>query len=191
MYVGLFLSPFVLVYAASTVLLNHAFLPWGGRAALQDPPQTVPITVADAGDGLVLAKQVQRQIGVRGEIGFLSRRRQTGIVTFPIDVPGVHTDVRVDVAAATATVQRRKTGIWDGLVVLHKMPGPHNADVRGNWVFTRLWGWVANATVYLLLFLTLSGLYLWTVLKADRRAGLLCLGGGVACFTVLLVALIR
>lgn len=33
LYVGLFLSPFVLVYAASAVLLNHAYLPWEGAGA--------------------------------------------------------------------------------------------------------------------------------------------------------------
>jgi hypothetical protein len=191
MYFGLLVSPFVLVYAVSTVFLNHAFLPWGGRGAREDPTRTVRVSITDSGDGLVAAKEVQRQVGVRGEIGFVSRRKQAAVLTFPIDAPGVHTSVRVDLATGTATVQRRKAGIWDGLVFLHKMPGPHNADIRGNWLFTRLWGWVADATVYLLLLLTITGFYLWTVLKADRRAGLLCLGGGVACFTLLLVALIR
>jgi hypothetical protein len=70
------------------------------------------------------------------------------------------------------------------------MPGPHNANIRGNWPFTRLWGWLADTTVYLLLFLSATGVYLWTALRAERRAGLVVLGAGALSFAVIVAALV-
>ncbi|MEJ7810240.1 MAG: PepSY-associated TM helix domain-containing protein [Gemmatimonadaceae bacterium] len=194
LYVGLFLSPFVLLYAVSAILLNHAYLPWGGMAAAPVETRTVRVSVQDAENSLDVARQVQRQLGVRGEIGFVSRRRggpRGGPrLSFPIETPGRTTSVRVDLATGVATLERKDTGAWDALIYLHKMPGPHNATIRGNWLFTRLWGWLADGTVYLLLFLSASGVYLWTVLKADRRSGLISLGVGMLSFMGLVLAVI-
>ena len=190
LYAGLFASPFVLVYAVSVVLLNHAYLPWGGRDGATVESRTVGVSVHDTGDGLAVAKQVRAQIGVRGEIGFVSRKPGSPRLSFPIETPGQVTSVRVDLATGVATVERKATGVWDATITLHEMPGPHNAKIRGNWVFTKLWGWLADATVYLLLFLSATGVYLWTVLKAQRRAGLLFLGAGALSFVAIVVGIV-
>ena len=98
--------------------------------------------------------------------------------------------MRVDLASGVTELEQRETGIWDAMVYLHKMPGPHNVSVRGNWIMTRIWGWLADWTVYLLLFVTASGVYLWTVLKAERKAGLIFLGTGVLSFFGIISAII-
>ena len=190
LYVGLFLSPFVLVYAVSAILLNHAALPWGSRAGPPLASHTIRVAVVDGENSLDVAAQVRRQIGVRGEIGFVSRKPGSPRLSFPIETPGRTTRVRVDLAAGTATLERRESGVWDALIYLHKMPGPHNANIRGNWLFTRLWGWLADGAVYALLFLSASGIYLWTALKADRRTGLVFLGAGVLSFALLVLAVV-
>jgi hypothetical protein len=190
LYVGLFLSPFVLVYAVSAVLLNHAALPWGGQDARATETRTVRVAVADAEDGLAVARQVRAQVGVRGEIGFVSRKPGSPRLSFPVETPGRTTRVRVDLATGVATVERTDTGVWDAAIWLHKMPGPHNVKLRGNWVFTRLWGWLADGTVYLLLFLSATGAYLWTVLKAERRTGLIVLGAGALSLVAILVGIV-
>ena len=190
LYAGLFASPFVLVYAVSVILLTHAYLPWGGRDAPPADTRTVRVSVRDEADGLAVARQVREQIGVRGEIGFVGRRPGSTRLSFPIETPGRVTEVRVDLSTGVATVEQKTTGVWDATIYLHKMPGPHNATIRGNWVFTRLWGWLADATVYLLLFLSATGIYLWTVLKAQRRAGLLFLGAGALSFAAIIVGIV-
>ena len=189
LYTGLFVTPFALVYAVSALLLVHAYLPWGGRTA---PAQrrAVHVAVRDVDDGLAVASQVRAQIGVRGEIAYVAREADGRRLSFPIESPGRTTRVRVDLATGTATLETRETGVWDALIWLHKMPGPHNADIRGNWVFTRLWGWLADTSVYLLLFLAASGIYLWTVLRAERRSGLVALGAGALSFVAIVVALV-
>ena len=69
------------------------------------------------------------------------------------------------------------------------MPGPHNADVRGNSPLMRWWRGFADATAYLTLFVTLSGLYLWMALKAERRVGLVVLLAGAITFWGLVYAI--
>ena len=190
LYVGLFLSPFVLVYAVSAVLLNHAYLPWGGSAAPLARVEPVVVAVHDSEDGLAMARQVRDQLGIRGEIGYVSRKQGSQQLNFPIETPGSVTRVRVDLVTGTATAERKDTGVWDASIYLHKTPGPHNVKFRGNWVFMRLWGWVADATVYLLLFLSATGIYLWTVLKAQRRTGLVFLGAGALSFIALVAGIV-
>jgi hypothetical protein len=52
-----------------------------------------------------------------------------------------------------------------------------------NWFYMRAWRWLADATVYLVLFVSLSGIYLWYVLRAERAVGLvLLLAGGITFF---------
>lgn len=189
LYAGLFAGPFVLVFACSAILLNHAYLPWKAKADKAEP-RTVPVSVQNSDNALDVAREVRRQIGVSGEIGFVNRARGGSRISFPIETPTRTTSVRVDLNASVATIEHKDHGVWEASIYLHRMPGPHNANIRGNWVITKLWGWFADATVYLVLFLTASGVYLWTALKADRRAGLMFLGAGMLSFIAIFVAVV-
>ncbi len=81
--------------------------------------------------------------------------------------------------------------LWESLSYLHKIPGPHNVAIRGNWVGTVLWRIFADATIYLLLFISVSGLYLWWAIKAERRIGFALLAGGAVTFAGLIYAVVR
>jgi len=93
--------------------------------------------------------------------------------------------------ARSATVTRRTTSLWESLAYLHKMPGPHNVAIRGNWSGVRVWSWLADATLYLLIFISISGVYLWWVIKAERRIGLMLLTAGTATLFGLIYAIVR
>lgn len=189
LYLGLFVSPLLLLYAVTVILLNHAYLPWGGDEG-EVVASSRMVSVPDEENSLELAKRVRDQIGIAGEVGYVNLDPEARRLSFPLEKPGERVTVRVDLATGVADVEQRKTGVWDAMIYLHEMPGPHNVAIRGNWVFTRLWGWVADATVYLILFVTASGVYLWMVLKAERRAGLIFLGSGALSFFLLLAALV-
>jgi hypothetical protein len=60
----------------------------------------------------------------------------------------------------------RETGLADARVTLHKSPGQHGPTIRMNWFYIKAWRWLADATVYLILFISVSGIYLWYVLRA-------------------------
>ena len=96
--------------------------------------------------------------------------------------------VTIDYEQRTADVKSRNHGMGEAFVYLHKMPGPHNVDVRGNSGLIRVWRVVADATSYLVLFITISGIYLWFALRAERRLGLLLLLAGAGTFWGLVYA---
>jgi hypothetical protein len=88
-----------------------------------------------------------------------------------------------------AEIEERHAGIVDAMVFLHFNPGPHR--VRGpTWIFTRIWRWRADTLVYIVLFVSISGIYLWAVIKAERRTGLILIGLGCISFFALVAGLL-
>lgn len=183
---GLFVSPFVLLFAVSTLMFNHTWRPGEAGETVRGPE--LPVEIPEGAEGIEQAKAVMRQLGVSGEIQNLFRRKER--LTVPIMAPGRRATVRVDLARGVATVEAQETGFWDGLLYLHKSPGPHVAAIRGNWVFTRIWRWMADSVVCLVLFISASGIYMWIVLKAERRVGLVMAGAGCLSFFALVWAVV-
>ena len=70
------------------------------------------------------------------------------------------------------------------------MPGPHNAKLRGNSFFMKNWKLLADGVVYLLLFLSASGVFLWYFLKVERKLGWVSIVVGIILFTGLLFFLL-
>ena len=194
LYIGLFLSPFVLLFAISVFYLVHGL---SNRPAPgpSDPSRTVANVDVNPAIGNLQGRArvdalrpVIEQLGVRGEIDFVRHVANEHRLIVPVRLPDRDTVVTIDYEQRIATVTSRRHGAGDAVVYLHKMPGPHNADVRGNSRLIRLWHLGADATVYLLLFITLSGLYLWAVLRAERRVGILLLLAGAGTFWGLVYA---
>ena len=188
LYGGLFLSPFVLLFSVSVFYLVHGWAPRLAPGAL-DAPRTIE-NVNVSGEIATLQgrarvdalRPVLEQMGVRGEIDFVRHVARENRLIVPVRQPTGDTTVSLDYSQRTATVTSRRQSLGEGLVYLHKMPGPHNADVRGNSWQIRGWRILADATVYILLFITLSGIYLWVALKAERRIGLALLVAGAVTF---------
>jgi hypothetical protein len=130
------------------------------------------------------------EAGVHGEIGFIRHFPKQHRLSIPVSVPGRETSLDLNIGARLATISRRDTGISDALILLHKSPGPHLADIRMNWFPMRVWRWLADATVYLLIFITASGIYLWTVLRSERRTGVALLIAGAVSFFGVVYALV-
>ena len=182
LYAGLLVSPFLLLFAGSVFFLNHAKVAPAAWTRVQvfegiDVPSGV--ASATGPDAVALAREVLRQIREDGEVGGPRFSAATGHFTFSIASPGAVSRVDADTAARTATLSQRRTDPWERLAYLHKMPGPHNVDIRGNWWPLRVWSRAADGTVYLTMFLTVSGVYLWWALRAERRVGLILLSTGL------------
>ena len=194
LYFGLFISPFILLFAVSVFYLNHGKL----RPGADLTPDTYrDLKIPDGFDRLKgreavdLAKAILPQIGVSGEIGFLRYVAKDRHLIFPVSTARSEAAVDVDLDAGTATVKRRDMGLWESLSYLHKMPGPHNVAIRGNWIGIEAWRFFADTTIYLLLFISLSGVYLWWTIKAERRIGIALLAGGAATLSGLVYAIVR
>jgi hypothetical protein len=192
LYSGLFISPFVLVFSVSVFFLAYSWLP-GYDGASQ--PRTAKVAVPAGLDRLESRARVDAlrsvldQVGVKGEVGPVRHVPKEHRLVVPVSIPGREVTVDLNYESGSAKIAPRNTGLADAVVYLHKAPGPHLVAIRGNWLPSRVWRWFADGTVYLLLFISVSGIYLWAVLRAERTAGLIFLGAGAATFFGIVYAL--
>jgi hypothetical protein len=195
LYVGLFLSPFVLVFAVSVFFLVHPQRTLSDdRPPIRlasDLPVSASIERLNGREQVAALRPVLEAMDVHGEVDFIRRIPKENRLIFPVRLPGHETVVDLNLVQRTAAISERATGLTDAVVHLHKMPGPHNVNVRGNSTYVRVWRWLADVTTYGLLFLTLTGLYLWAVLRAERRVGLALLCAGGISFVGLVYAISR
>ena len=132
LYSGLFVSPFILLFAASVFYLNHGKLIVGTNLQAETYRD---LQIPDGFDRLkgpeavARAKVILPQVGVAGEIGFLRYVPISRHLIFPVSKAGSEATVDVDIDARSATVKRRSMGLWESISYLHKMPGPHNVAI--------------------------------------------------------------
>ena len=187
------ISPFILLFSASVFYLNH------GKLSPQDLPVDTytNLTIPDGFDrlkgieALERAKTILPQVRVAGEIGFIRYVSKDRHLILPVSKAGAEATIDVDLDARTATVTRRRMNVWESISYLHKIPGPHNVAIRGNWVGTRIWRVLADTTIYLLLFISLSGIYLWWAIKAERRIGFTLVAAGALTFFGLIFVILH
>jgi hypothetical protein len=183
LYLGLFSSPFVLVFAISAFFLVHAWLPKIGSETSTTrvaPALPLPVNLQTlSGRPLIDAlKAALEKANVHGEVGFVRHMVKDETLIIPVTIPGRQTIVTINIASREATIITRETGLADALATLHRSPGEHAPAIRMNWFYMRAWRWLADTTAYLILVISVSGIYLWSVLRAERRVGFALLFAG-------------
>ena len=193
LYLGLFISPFVLVFSISVFFFVHSWTakltPETGRTRIV-PSLDLPNDLAKlSGRPLIDAlKPILERINVPGEIGFIQNRVQEQKLIIPVSIPGRAVSVSLDLARHEATIVTHETGLADALMTLHKSPAGHAPEIRMNWFVIKVWRCFADATAYLTLFISVSGIYLWYVLRAERRIGFVLMLAGTLTFFFLAYA---
>ncbi len=186
----------MLVFSLSVFFLVHSWLP---RIGSETSTTRVVTAWPLPGDWATLSgrplidalKPALEKAGVRGEVGFVRHLVQEERLIIPVTLPGRETTVSISISSREATIVTRETGLADALVTLHKSPGPHGPAIRMNWFYMRAWRWMVDATVYLVLLVLVSGLYLWYVLRAERTVGVVLLLAGALSFFGMTYALIH
>lgn len=195
LYLGLFVSPFVVLFAISVFFLVHAWLPKPksdpARRVVSELPLPVDLERLSGRTRIEALKPALERAGVHGEVGWVQYHPKENRLVIPLTVPGRETTVTIDSVKKEAVIETRTTGLADGLIMLHKSPGPHLVALRMNWCYMRVWSWFADATVYLVLFITLTGLYLWYALRPERKAGTVLLAAGAVSFVGLVYAIVH
>src|SRR5438445_2812757 len=177
LYVGLFISPFVLVFSIIVFFLVHS---WRPRIASETSTTRAVSALPLPGDLQTLSgrplidalKPTVEKADVRGEVGFVRHMVKEEKLIIPVTIPGRETTVSISIASREATIVTRETGLADALVTLHKSPGQHGPNIRMNWFYMRAWCCMADATLYLILLISLSGICLCYWLHAGRSVGL-------------------
>lgn len=186
MYIGLLISPFVLLFAVSVLIINHPGY-FNKTASKKDVSEiitrldSIPFRSTD----LLTAKALIHKLSITGEIDFISKNDST--FSFPVRTTGVVNQIHVNTLNGKVSITRTEIGALRGTTYLHTMPGPHNVAIRGNSGFISVWRYIADSLVYSLLFLTISGVFLWYFLKSEQRIGILTIGIGLAAFSVLML----
>lgn len=197
LYIGLFISPFILVFAISVFVLLHGATGGLGRESSTSSRTVTGVRLPAGAETLQgrarldALRPVLDGLGVHGEIDFIRHVARERRLVIPVTVPGRETTVTLDYDQGVAVVTSRTQPFGEALAYLHRTPGPHNVELRGNAMFMRLWRVMADATAYLLVFVTVSGVYLWTALRAERRVGIALLLAGAASFSALIYAVAR
>ena len=193
LYLGLFLSPFVLVFAISVFYLLHASPAREAAGTVSRIVSELPVTtemeLLKGRDQVNALRPLLERLGVKGEVNFIRRMSNEHRLIIPVLIPGRETTVDLNLETRTASISQRQMGISDAIVYLHKMPGPHNVSMRANSTHIRVWRVLADVSSYGILFLTFTGVYLWTALRAERSIGLVLLFLGAASFFGLIYAI--
>ncbi len=186
LYFGLFISPFVLIFSLSVLFFNHPqavnrLFPVKPLPVSKQKLDKIPYDTTD----LLTAKAIIQKIGVKGEIDFISQNQDR--ISFPVKQPGLRTQITVNKQTDSVYIMPQMEGSARAITYLHSMPGAHNQAIRGNSGFVKVWRILADVVVYVVLFLSVSGVFLWYFLRVERNFGLFSLGLGVVIFTALLL----
>src|SRR5213078_3943152 len=96
LYFGLFVSPFVIAFAASVFFLNHAKVDTStptSVAMFRDVRISAGMETARGREAVDRARDIVDQVGVTGEIGFVRYVRKEQRFIIPVSRPGVETIV--------------------------------------------------------------------------------------------------
>ena len=191
-YFGLFISPFVLLYAFTAILYNHSWKINNAARDVKVEKRTASVSVPAADlDSLIQAKQIMRQLNVSGEVLLTRYLPGQNLLAITVMKPGKRVNINVNTKSQIAEIEQRRTGIWAALNYLHRSPGPHNVKNRANWFYTKIWAFLADATVYLFFLISVSGIYMWYILKSERRIGLILLGAGCLSFFLIILVIVH
>lgn len=181
-YSGLLISPFILIFSLSVLIFNHSswLKPVKTLPQIKTSLDEIPTDSTD----LLTAKAILKKLDKSGEIDYISKNK--GQLVFPVRKPGSSMIVSVNTNNRAVILTQKEEGILRGLGYLHTMPGQHNAKIRGNSLLIRIWRNIADIVVYLLLFLTASGIFLWSRSGFERKSGIVILVLGILSFTGLM-----
>lgn len=184
-YVGLYLLLFTWLFAFTGLLLNHGQWKfaefWANR---KQSRAEYAIRVQAAGSDLAQAEEILRQTGIQGEIEWTKKRVSEEVLEFRASRPGRIHEIRADLAAGRAVVSRIDFNAWGVARTLHTFTGARINDRRNarDWWATKAWAYSMDAASAGLIFLALSGVWVWWRAGRRRVWGLLALSAGtVAC----------
>ena len=184
-YLGLYLLFFTWLFAFTGLLLNHPRWQfaqfWPNRIQSTTERTLKPVTAVADFDR---ARDVMRQLGITGEIQWPATQPVDGPFTFQVNRPGLNVEVKADLRAGHATVQRTQLNGWGVMHVLHTFTGAPAADSRNrrDWTVTTVWALSMDAVAAGLIVMVLGSYVMWFRLRAKRFGGAVALAlGFISC----------
>jgi len=186
MYLALFLTPWVLMYMASTFVMNHR--DWfRGRPA---PPPKFELERELTYNGEfpqgAEAKQIAQQIlaGLEMDGAFGVQKRGDG--TLLINRQDLVSPRRITYTPPDKKLTVERVVFENGAFLerFHRRRGfQQDNAIDDTWAFT------VDLFIAAVMFWALSGLWMWWEMKVTRKLGALCLLAGIGLFALFLVVL--
>ncbi len=188
LYLGLFLAPWMLIYALSTMAMNHREYfkeHYGGTPAkwqVEKEQTLAPPFKADA-SAQEMAASILQGVNEYGNFNAnLSRDRQKLTINRSDPVtPRRFTYTPSDGKLVIEKQEFRTTSFLEGL---HRRRG-----FQSSFVPDRLWGASVDLVIISMVLWVLSGVWMWWSLKPTRRLGMVMAGLGCALFALFLFSI--
>jgi hypothetical protein len=191
-YIGLALLLFTILFSGTGLLLNHhwAFAEFWPQRKTQTVERSFqrPAAVGD----IAVAKDLMRQLGLRGEISKTEAAADGGLL-IQANRPGENLTIEADLIAGRATVERTKLNGWGVVHTLHTFIGVSAAEPerRRDWWLTHLWSLAIDATAIGFVLLVAGGLVEAWAANPARGAVVTTFVVGAATCLAFVLGLIR
>lgn len=183
LYFALFLMPWLLIYALSTIAMNHRpfleeiFTTPSEYTLVEEKSLTLPEDINnrdEAGKYILNALDMAGAHRVRGNPGNrLTIERHDPVQPMRITFLPESNMVRID--------QQNQT--WpEWLEYMHRRRGYNHDYLKED-----LWALVVDVVIFTIVGWALTGLWMWWEIKATRKWGAICLAGGTIVFALFLV----
>lgn len=187
LYLGLLISPILLIFAFSILVINH-WHPVTDKSVVVTEETHQIDHIPESLDSLDAVYSIMEQVDLSGWVTFYRHFEDQKEFRFVILRPTIRRNVIVDLETKSLHIKHQPNDLKATLVWLHVSPGPHIQNKNG--FFTFLWWMLADGVVYSIIFLSVSGIYLWVFLRAERRTGLVLITLGLISFTLVLMTLL-
>ena len=190
-YLGLYFLLFLWLFSVTGLLLNHPRWRLSRIPNEPNPPYDRTIEQPSGETDLAKARDVMRQLGLRGEIDWPQTPQAPGRLDFNVAYPKQAAQVRVDLARRRATVQQIERSFWSALRISHTFSGSryNNPAASRDWVLTSLWVFAMDAVAAGLILMVCGSYYMWYRLKARRTLGWVVLAAGCCSCAVFVFGL--
>ncbi len=187
MYLALFLSPWVLMYALSTIAMNHRPL---FRAMYDDQPivwetekeMSYTATFSENTERWMVGDQILSDLNLEGNHrtqGSLERR-----ITITRNDPLAIRRITYDPKAQTLKIERQVLRAVPLLEHMHRRRGYATSYLSDD-----LWAITVDLFIFASVIWVASGIWMWWELKVTRRWGTVSVVGGIALFLFFLMTI--
>jgi hypothetical protein len=186
MYLALFFMPWVLIYALSTITMNHrehlrAIYGEGPPRFVPAFERSYPAAFSDEITPQQKAAQILRDLGLEG-FHNVSRPSADGTITINRHDPV--TPMRIVYRPGEAKISAEKMEFQTPAFLerMHRRRGFQQPFVSDD-----VWAVLVDAFIAAMVFWAASGLWMWWEMKVTRPLGAICIVGGLVVFALFLV----
>jgi hypothetical protein len=184
---ALFLTPWITMYALSTLVMHHRELFTGHERRVAPEYDVVRDGTYELDEAAnespeLVAKRILSHLGLTG--AHTVRRDSSGTLTIQRDRPMGAYRVTWDAKTNRLRVERQRFGTAFFLEMLHRRSG-----FRQDYLANTLWALSVDAVIAAIVLWAATGIWMWAGMPTTRMLGSLCLVGGSALFCFLLFIL--